>query len=83
LTRVAAIGKNAGFTLVTLDAAVLAPEGPAGRIGAVELAGFVAAATSVLAAPVLSTTLREHLVGFQNPAMASDVRFRPPLRTRG
>jgi hypothetical protein len=70
LTRVAAIGKNAGFTLVTLDAAVLAPEGPAGRIGAVELAGFVAAATSVLAAPVLSTTLREHL------------GLRPPLTHR-
>ena len=43
--------ENAGFTLVTLDDGVLAPQsdaGPIGRIGGMERAAFVAASTSVL-----------------------------------
>lgn len=60
LGRVAAIAENAGFTLVTLDDELTPPDGPAGRIGAVERAAFVAASTSVLGvAPVLSTTYAE------------------------
>ena len=60
VARVAAIAENAGFTLVTLDDDVLPPDGPAGRIGAVERAAFVAASTSVLGvAPVVSTTYVE------------------------
>lgn len=63
LARVAAVAENAGFTLVTLDDSILPPgsgAGPAGRIGAVERAAFVAASTSVLGvAPVLATTYAE------------------------
>ena len=59
----ARIAENAGFTLVTLDDDLLPPgaaPGIAGRIGAVERAGFLAAATSVLGiAPVVSTTYAE------------------------
>ncbi|HZZ50924.1 MAG TPA: LLM class flavin-dependent oxidoreductase [Pseudonocardia sp.] len=55
--------ENAGFTLVTLDDGVLAPQsdaGPMGRIGAMERAAFVAASTSVLGiAPVVSTSYAE------------------------
>ncbi|MEE1820453.1 LLM class flavin-dependent oxidoreductase [Streptomyces sp. SP18ES09] len=65
LARVAAVAENAGFTLVTLEDSILPPGsapagGPAGRIGAVERAAFVAASTSVLGvAPVLATTYAE------------------------
>ncbi|MGW2305249.1 LLM class flavin-dependent oxidoreductase [Streptomyces sp. NPDC001809] len=63
LARVAAVAENAGFTLITLDDSILPPAsgaGPAGRIGAVERAAFVAASTSVLGvAPVLATTYAE------------------------
>ncbi|MFD3993076.1 LLM class flavin-dependent oxidoreductase [Streptomyces sp. NPDC058583] len=63
LARVAAVAENAGFALVTLDDSILPPgsgAGPAGRIGAVERAAFVAASTSVLGvAPVLATTYAE------------------------
>src|ERR1700743_964908 len=48
---VGAIAENGGFTLVTLDDAVLPPGpagAPAGRIGAVERAAFLAASTSTL-----------------------------------
>ncbi|MEU7875305.1 LLM class flavin-dependent oxidoreductase [Dactylosporangium sp. NPDC049140] len=60
--HVAEIAERAGFALVTLDDDLLPPGdgGPAGRIGAVERAAFVAASTSVLAvAPVVSTTYTE------------------------
>ncbi|WP_028932201.1 LLM class flavin-dependent oxidoreductase [Pseudonocardia spinosispora] len=58
---VAAVAENAGFTLVTLDDSLPAPEaGPLGRIGSVERAAFIAASTSVLGiAPVVSTTYAE------------------------
>ena len=60
VAQVAAVAENAGLVLVTLDDDVLPPAGPAGRIGAVERAAFVAASTSVLAvAPVVSTTYAE------------------------
>ncbi|MFF5970223.1 LLM class flavin-dependent oxidoreductase [Streptomyces sp. NPDC012769] len=63
--KVAAVAENAGFTLVTLDDDILPPGsaasgGPAGRIGAVERAAFIAASTSVLGvAPVVATTYAE------------------------
>ncbi|MFF8840866.1 LLM class flavin-dependent oxidoreductase [Streptomyces sp. NPDC015130] len=63
LARAAAAAENAGFTLVTLDDSILPPAsaaGPAGRIGAVERAAFVAASTSVVGvAPVVATTYAE------------------------
>ncbi|MEU6933254.1 LLM class flavin-dependent oxidoreductase [Streptomyces sp. NPDC046374] len=65
IAKVAAVAENAGFTLVTLDDSVLPPAsaavgGPAGRIGAVERAAFIAASTSVIGvAPVLATTYAE------------------------
>ncbi|MFI8823639.1 LLM class flavin-dependent oxidoreductase [Streptomyces sp. NPDC053431] len=65
VARVAAVAENAGFTLVTLDDDILPPGsaatgGPAGRIGAVERAAFVAASTSVIGvAPVVATTYAE------------------------
>jgi alkanesulfonate monooxygenase SsuD/methylene tetrahydromethanopterin reductase-like flavin-dependent oxidoreductase (luciferase family) len=59
----ARIAENAGFALVTLDDDLLPPGAApniAGRIGSVERAGFVAAATTVLGvAPVVSTTYAE------------------------
>ncbi|HEY4017618.1 MAG TPA: LLM class flavin-dependent oxidoreductase [Pseudonocardiaceae bacterium] len=60
---VARIAENSGFTLVTLDDDLL-PPGPSpdivGRIGSVERAAFIAAATSVIGiAPVVSTTYAE------------------------
>ncbi|MEV4517684.1 LLM class flavin-dependent oxidoreductase [Dactylosporangium sp. NPDC049525] len=60
--HVAEIAERAGFTLATLDDDLLPPggHGPAGRIGAVERAAFIAASTSVLSvAPVVSTTYSE------------------------
>jgi hypothetical protein len=55
--------ENAGFTVVTLDDAMLPPNsaaGPVGRIGAMERAAFVAASTTVLGiAPVVSTSYAE------------------------
>jgi hypothetical protein len=63
LRRVAAIAENTGFTVATLDDDLLPPgsrPNPVGRIGAVERAAFVAAATSTLGvAPVVSTTYAE------------------------
>ncbi|MFE7548188.1 LLM class flavin-dependent oxidoreductase [Streptomyces gardneri] len=63
IARTAAAAENAGFTLVTLDDSILPPSsgaGPVGRIGAVERAAFVAAATSVVGvAPVVATTYAE------------------------
>ena len=63
LRDTARIAENAGFTLVTLDDDLLPPGAPpntAARIGSVERAGFIAAATSVLGvAPVVSTTYTE------------------------
>jgi hypothetical protein len=57
------IAENAGFTLVTLDDDVLPPgpvPSPAGRIGAMERAAFLAASTSTLGiAPVLATSYAE------------------------
>jgi alkanesulfonate monooxygenase SsuD/methylene tetrahydromethanopterin reductase-like flavin-dependent oxidoreductase (luciferase family) len=59
----ARIAENAGFTLVTLDDDLLPPgtaPNIAGRIGSVERAGFITAATTVLGvAPVVSTTYAE------------------------
>lgn len=59
----ARIAENAGFALVTLDDDLLPPGAApniAGRIGSVERAGFIAAATTVLGiAPVVSTTYAE------------------------
>jgi hypothetical protein len=52
---VAAVAENAGFTLATVD-----DELGAGRIGAVERAAFIAAATSTLGiVPTVSTTYTE------------------------
>ncbi|MFI8966083.1 LLM class flavin-dependent oxidoreductase [Streptomyces sp. NPDC053493] len=65
VAKVAAVAENSGFTLVTLDDDILPPAsaasgGPAGRIGAVERAAFVAASTSVIGvAPVVATTYAE------------------------
>ncbi|MCX2180478.1 LLM class flavin-dependent oxidoreductase [Streptomyces sp. SKN60] len=65
VARVAAVAENAGFTLVTLDDGILPPgsagaAGPAGRIGSVERAAYIAASTSVLGvAPVVATTYAE------------------------
>ncbi|MFC4944521.1 LLM class flavin-dependent oxidoreductase [Pseudonocardia sp. GCM10023141] len=60
---VATVAENAGFTLVTIGDDLLPPGGgpdPVGRIGAVERAAFVAAATTVLSvAPVVATTYAE------------------------
>ncbi|QUQ65673.1 LLM class flavin-dependent oxidoreductase [Kutzneria sp. CA-103260] len=60
---VATIAENAGFTLATVDDDLLPPgdgPNPAGRIGAVERAAFIAAATSTLGvAPTVSTTYTE------------------------
>jgi alkanesulfonate monooxygenase SsuD/methylene tetrahydromethanopterin reductase-like flavin-dependent oxidoreductase (luciferase family) len=60
---VGTIAENAGFTLVTLDDDVLPPGpagAPAGRIGAVDRAAFLAASTSILGiAPVVSTSYAE------------------------
>ena len=57
------IAENAGFTLVTLDDGVLPPgpaPAPAGRIGAVERAAFLAASTSTLGiVPVIATSYAE------------------------
>ncbi|MEV6930121.1 LLM class flavin-dependent oxidoreductase [Dactylosporangium sp. NPDC051485] len=54
--HVAEVAERAGFALVTLDDDLVTP----GRIGSVERAGFIAAATSVLSvAPVVSTTYTE------------------------
>ncbi len=59
----ARIAENAGFTLVTLDDDLLPPgtaPNIAGRIGSIERAGFIAAATTILGvAPVVSTTYAE------------------------
>jgi alkanesulfonate monooxygenase SsuD/methylene tetrahydromethanopterin reductase-like flavin-dependent oxidoreductase (luciferase family) len=61
--EVATIAENAGFTLATLDDDVLPPDrppNPAGRIGAVERAAFIAAATTTLGiVPTVSTTYAE------------------------
>jgi alkanesulfonate monooxygenase SsuD/methylene tetrahydromethanopterin reductase-like flavin-dependent oxidoreductase (luciferase family) len=61
--RVAAIVENTGFALATVDDDLLPPgdhPDPVGRIGAVERAAFIAAATSTLGiAPVVSTTYAE------------------------
>lgn len=61
VATVARHAENAGFTLATFDDSLLPPAaGPAGRIGAVERAAFVAARTSVLGlAPVVATTYTE------------------------
>ncbi|WP_105969800.1 LLM class flavin-dependent oxidoreductase [Streptomyces geranii] len=63
LARIAAVAENAGFTLITLDDGVLPPGAgpdPVGRIGAVERAAFVAAATSTVGiAPVVPVTYAE------------------------
>lgn len=57
IRKVAAIAENAGFTLATVDDDVLPP---VHRIGAVERAAFIAAATSTLGiVPVVSTTYSE------------------------
>jgi alkanesulfonate monooxygenase SsuD/methylene tetrahydromethanopterin reductase-like flavin-dependent oxidoreductase (luciferase family) len=60
---VAQIAERAGFTLATLDDDLLPPgrhPHPAGRIGSVERAAYIAAATSVLSvAPIVSTTYTE------------------------
>lgn len=57
---VARIAENAGFALATVDDDVLPPDSRQGRIGAVERAAFIAAATSTLSvAPVVSTTYAE------------------------
>jgi alkanesulfonate monooxygenase SsuD/methylene tetrahydromethanopterin reductase-like flavin-dependent oxidoreductase (luciferase family) len=60
---VAAVAENAGFTLVTLDDGVLPPgvaPDPAGRIGAVERAAFIAASTSTVGiSPVIPVTYAE------------------------
>src|SRR6478735_4765232 len=63
LRQVAAIAERAGFTIVTIDDEITPPGGPGdivGRVGAIERAAFVAAATSVIGvAPVISTTYTE------------------------
>ncbi|MFF0753234.1 LLM class flavin-dependent oxidoreductase [Streptomyces sp. NPDC004267] len=65
VARTAAVAENAGFTLVTLDDDILPPGsaasgGPAGRLGAVERAAFIAASTSLIGvAPVVATTYAE------------------------
>jgi hypothetical protein len=60
---VAEAAENTGFTLVTLQDGPLPPHtvpDPAGRLGAVERAAFLLAATSTLgAAPVVATTYAE------------------------
>ncbi|MFI5915132.1 LLM class flavin-dependent oxidoreductase [Dactylosporangium sp. NPDC051541] len=56
LRRTAEIAERAGFNLVTLEDDLVTP----GRIGGVERAAFIAAATSVLGvAPVVATTYTE------------------------
>ncbi|HJP75730.1 MAG TPA: LLM class flavin-dependent oxidoreductase [Pseudonocardiaceae bacterium] len=63
LRDVARIAENAGFTLVTLADDLLPPGAApdiAGRIGSIERAGFLAAATTVLGiVPAVSTTYSE------------------------
>ena len=63
LRTVAEHAERAGFSLLTLDDSILPPgqsPNPTGRIGAIERAAFVAAATSVIGvAPVASTTYAE------------------------
>lgn len=65
VARTAAVAENSGFTLVTLDDDILPPGsaasgGPAGRLGAVERAAYIAASTSVIGvAPVVATTYAE------------------------
>ncbi|MFJ3903588.1 LLM class flavin-dependent oxidoreductase [Streptomyces sp. NPDC090025] len=65
VAKVAAVAENAGFTLVTLEDDILPPGsaaagGPAGRLGGVERAAFIAASTSVLGvAPVVATSYAE------------------------
>lgn len=63
VAHVAAVAENAGFTLITLDDGALPPGAspdPVGRIGAVERAAFVAAATSTIGiAPVVPLTYAE------------------------
>ncbi|HEX4721801.1 MAG TPA: hypothetical protein VH333_04750 [Pseudonocardiaceae bacterium] len=63
LRGIAAAVENSGFTLATLDDDLLPPgqhPNPVGRIGAVERAAFIAAATSTLGiVPVVSTTYAE------------------------
>jgi hypothetical protein len=60
---VATIAENAGFTLATVDDDLLPPgdrPNPVGRLGAVERAAFVAAATTTLGiVPTVSTTYSE------------------------
>ncbi|MFC0439973.1 LLM class flavin-dependent oxidoreductase [Kutzneria buriramensis] len=60
---VAAVVENSGFTLATVDDDLLPPDDrphPVGRIGAVERAAFIAAATSTLGVvPTVSTTYTE------------------------
>jgi alkanesulfonate monooxygenase SsuD/methylene tetrahydromethanopterin reductase-like flavin-dependent oxidoreductase (luciferase family) len=63
LRAIATTAERAGFTLVTLDDEITTADGPGeivGRVGAIERAAFVTAATSVLAvAPTISTTYGE------------------------
>ncbi|MFJ9351125.1 LLM class flavin-dependent oxidoreductase [Streptomyces sp. NPDC101237] len=63
LAGLAGAAENAGFTLITLDDGVLPPGAaphPVGRIGAVERAAFIAAATSTIGiAPVVPVTYAE------------------------
>jgi len=63
LRDVATTAERAGFTLVTIDDEITPPgEAPdvVGRVGAIERAAFVAAATTVLGiAPTISTTYTE------------------------
>ena len=63
LRHIAQLVERAGFTLVTIDDEITPPgEAPdiVGRVGSIERAAFVAAATSVLGiAPVVSTTYAE------------------------
>jgi alkanesulfonate monooxygenase SsuD/methylene tetrahydromethanopterin reductase-like flavin-dependent oxidoreductase (luciferase family) len=65
LRGLAEIVERSGFTIATIDDDLLVPggtdgPGPAGRIGSIERAAFIASATSVLSvAPVISTTYTE------------------------
>ena len=63
IREVATVVENSGFTLATVDDDLLPPgdgPNPVGRIGAVERAAFIAAATSTLGiAPTVSTTYAE------------------------
>lgn len=62
LRRLAEVVERSGFTLATIDDDLLLPAGPgpAGRLGSIERAAFIASVTSVLSvAPVVSTTYTE------------------------